>query len=172
MNVNWTPEPAHWRHPKNAHERLAWALWISSAVLVVTWIALMAAGHTMNGKVHLLLAGFAALQLFCILLGFKYFEYLEPMKAARARILRWRTRRVSSRDGWHDVKNTAPVSPDEHMDARPGQTSNAGLAQTAIQSAAVASPMDAMVPPVILEDVLLKPEEPADEKRDEKKSDL
>lgn len=122
MNVNWTPEPAHTRRPKNAHQTMAWTLWIFSALLLVAWIASMAAGYTMNGRVHMLLVAFAAIQLVNILLAFNYVEYLEPMKAARARIMRWRTRRVKDRDGWHDVKAAAPVSPDEHMGDRGDQS--------------------------------------------------
>lgn len=93
MKINWTPEPAVVEKPAHPHQKIAWTLWTVSIACVCLWIAAMAAGVSYGGKVHLLLAAFAVLTLVCILFGFKYVEYLVPLKLARHWITSWRSDR-------------------------------------------------------------------------------
>jgi hypothetical protein len=97
MKMNWTPEPAHRHRPDSPHAKLAWALWITGAVLLAVWIAAMALGAQMGGRADLLLLAFAALLLVCVLMGFRNVEYLEPMQIARRRIMRMRAWRWARR---------------------------------------------------------------------------
>jgi hypothetical protein len=52
---------------------------------------------SLGGRIHLLLAAFAVLMLACVLCGFKYVEYLVPMRVTRDWLLSWRVRRYSQR---------------------------------------------------------------------------
>jgi hypothetical protein len=102
MKINWTPEPAHVVRPPHPHDKIAWTLWVVSIACVCLWIAGMAAGISFGGKIHLLLLIFAGLMLVCVVLGFKFVQYLEPMKLARRWLLSLRAQRAEDRHNSHE----------------------------------------------------------------------
>ena len=93
MTVNWTQEPARAQQPPHPHNALAWTLWILSAVVIITWVACMAFGVWLGGRIHLLLALFAALMLVHVVLGFRNVEYFVPLRLTGRWFLRWRVAR-------------------------------------------------------------------------------
>lgn len=92
MTVNWTPEPARAKQPPHPRNTMAWILWALSALFIVAWVACMALGIWLDGRVHFLLLGFAVVTFIHVALGFRNVEYFVPLRLTGRLFTPWRAR--------------------------------------------------------------------------------
>jgi hypothetical protein len=129
MTVNWTPEPARVEQPPHPHNALAWALWIASAAVIISWGVCMALGVWMGGRVHLLLALFAVLMIIHIILGFKNVEYFVPLRLTGRWFRGWGGRRDVRVNAYGTLQDDPAASVPRKGDIIPGNDPVSGPGQ-------------------------------------------